>query len=457
MNPMLQNILQGLQWDKTLAYALLTRCWQALSGPVTIIFLIGSLDLPEQGIYYAIIGIVGIQAYFELGLLNVLVSQSSHTAAAMDLALKTAAKQDQDPLQNEQWLVAASRMRDLIQSANRWFSSAALLYALIAIGFGWLTLSDSQTGWQKPLLAAIPAAAITVALAPSISILEGAGFRDLVYRFRLFQMLLGSITVWLALVFGLKLWALVFASLAQALVSGYVIFFAKRDFFRQYLNLGARDSSFKWMRDVVPVQWRIALISASFHFATQFFTIIVCKFHSDSEAAPLGMTLSISTAIQMVALAWVQTKYPLIAIHHGEGKRERAGTLWRHTALVSTVLLSLGFGTLILLISCLPLLGETLPDRFLKPGQVALLAIGGLANHIAAIQGFYVLAMKAKPLLAASLFGSIPTAVLVWIGGYYLSTNGVLVGYAVGMGLFLVPAHTWAYIQFRKNPERVSE
>ena len=122
------------------------------------------------------------------------------------------------------------------------------------------------------------------------------------------------------------------------------------------------------MRDVVPVQWRIALISASFHFATQFFTIIVCKFHSDSEAAPLGMTLSISTAIQMVALAWVQTKYPLIAIHHGEGKRERAGTLWRHTALVSTVLLSLGFGTLILLISCLPLLGETLPDRFLNPG-----------------------------------------------------------------------------------------
>ena len=70
--------------------------------------MIGSLDLPEQGIYYAIIGIVGIQAYFELGLLNVLVSQSSHTAAA--IRLENSSQAGSRPLQNEQWLVAASRM-----------------------------------------------------------------------------------------------------------------------------------------------------------------------------------------------------------------------------------------------------------------------------------------------------------------------------------------------------------
>jgi hypothetical protein len=448
LNSALKKILDRLQWDETLGYALLTRLWQAISGPITIVFLIESLDLSEQGIYYSIIGIVGIQAYFELGLLNVLVSQSGHATAAISLV-----NQKSNPSENDKaWIHAATRMRDLIRASTRWFSVAAILYAIIAIIFGWLTLSDSRTSWQLPLLAAIPAAAVAVAFAPSIAILEGAGFRDLIYRYRLGQMVLGSLAVWAALFSGLKLWSLVLASMTQAMVAAYIVLYSKRSFFTQYLNIDSQDSTFAWMREVVPVQWRVALITASFHFATQFFTIIVCTFHSDSEAAPLGMTLSISSAIQMVALAWVQTKYPLVAIHHGKGDRETAGTLWRQTAVISTILLVTGFAALVAIVLFLPNVKPGLETRFLEPLQVILLAIGALANHIAAIQGFYVLAMKAKPLLAASLFGSIPTAIAVWCGGYYFSTSGVLFGYAMGMGLFLAPAHTWAYIQFRRKP-----
>ena len=72
---MFDNLRARFQFDRPLAYALLTRLWQAASGrlhPAADC----SLDLSEQGVYYGIIGIVGIQAYFELGLLNVLVSQS---------------------------------------------------------------------------------------------------------------------------------------------------------------------------------------------------------------------------------------------------------------------------------------------------------------------------------------------------------------------------------------------
>ena len=105
-------------------------------------------------------------------------------------------------------------------------------------------------------------------------------------------MLLGSITVWLALVFGLKLWALVFASSlkpwypAMSSSSLSVTFSDSTSILVHglFLQVDAR-------RRTGPME--NALISASFHFATQFFTIIVCKFHSDSEAAPLGMTLSI--------------------------------------------------------------------------------------------------------------------------------------------------------------------
>lgn len=449
---MLEKILHRLQWDQSLGYALVTRGWQAISGPITIVFLIQSLNLSEQGIYYSIIGIVGIQAYFELGLLNVLVSQSGHAAAAIGMAHQEADAAGVPVTQHLPWVQATSRMRDLIRASTLWFGIAALLYVAIAILFGWFTLSDSNTAWQIPLLGAIQAAAIVVAFAPWIALLEGAGFRDLVYRYRLIQMIIGSLAVWGALALGLKLWSIVLASVTQAVVSLYLVCYVKRDFFLQFRKISTTESTFAWMREVVPVQWRVALITASFHFATQFFTIIVCKFHGDSEAAPLGMTLSITSAIQMVALAWVQTKYPVISAHHGKGDRELAGTLWRQISMISTVLLLLGFATLTILILLLPNFDTELSHRFLNPSQVLLLAIGGLANHIAAIQGFYVLSMKAKPLLAASLFGSIPTAISVWCGGYLFSTNGVLIGYAVGMGVFLVPAHTLAYLKFRKTP-----
>ncbi|MEM1070350.1 MAG: hypothetical protein AAGI63_15715, partial [Planctomycetota bacterium] len=78
-----RKIRDRLQLDRPLGFAVATRVWQGISGPITIVLLVQALTLSEQGVYYAMIGIVGIQAYFELGLLNVLVSQSGHEMAAI--------------------------------------------------------------------------------------------------------------------------------------------------------------------------------------------------------------------------------------------------------------------------------------------------------------------------------------------------------------------------------------
>ena len=178
---MLEDLRARLQLDKPLAYALMTRVWQAASGPITILLLIGSLDLAEQGVYYGIIGIVGIQAYFELGLLSVLVSQAGHETAAMNKVTASSgegALQESDP----EWLAAAARMRDLIRDSFRWFSGASLVYVMAALAFGWYSLAHSEVAWHGPLLALVPIAAISVCLSPGLSILEGAGFRDVIFR-----------------------------------------------------------------------------------------------------------------------------------------------------------------------------------------------------------------------------------------------------------------------------------
>ena len=146
---MLGPIRDRLQWDRPLAYALGTRCWQAISGPITIVLLIRSLSLSEQGVYYAMVGIIGIQAYFELGLLNVLVGHSGHEAAALRKAAAEATDRDIAPEANPNWHDAAARMRDLMRASFQWFGWAAILFTAAALGFGWFTLFDSDVNWQE--------------------------------------------------------------------------------------------------------------------------------------------------------------------------------------------------------------------------------------------------------------------------------------------------------------------
>ena len=454
-----RRLAQILQFDRPLAFALAARIWQGISGPVTIAILIESVSLREQGVYYGLVTIVGIQALFELGLLNVLVSYAGRLTATLGqdavngLRAKNLLRQTGDAAPE-----AALRMRELIRGANRWFGGAAVLYVVVALIFGWRTLAGtSQTvGWKMPLLALVPLAAVPVFLSPKLAILEGAGHRDAVYRLRFWQAVMGSLGVWAALLAGWKLWALVVATLVQGACSLYIVYWSKASFFARFRAIDSRPADFSWLHDVVPAQWRMAMASMAVHLATQFFTVVVLAFHSEAEAAPLGMTLSVTMAIQMLSLAWVQTKFSVISAYHGAGNREAAGTMWRHTALVSTAILAFALGALLVLISLLPYLTAVSPridqdvaDRFLAPYQVIVLSIGCIAHHLVAVQSFYVISRAAAPLVVASVGGFLTTAVAVWIGGYLFSTDGVLIAYAATMTGVTLPLHTLAYLRFR--------
>ncbi|MCU0719071.1 MAG: hypothetical protein MUC83_05160, partial [Pirellula sp.] len=373
------------------------RVWQAISGPLTIIFLVRALTLGEQGVYYVLASVMSIQLFFELGLLNVLISQSGHLAS--DLASnRPHAKQ---------------RMSQLISVAGRWFLGASFLYALAAIGFGWRTLAAkaSTDDWKIPLVCLSVVAAGTVALAPRLAILEGAGYRASVYKVRFFQMLLGTLAVWCTLWMGFKLWALVLSSFVQFLCSFLATFVVHRSFFESLhqtkenretsVKSSDEESGLKWFSEVFPLQWRVALTSITYHVATQFFTVILVRYHGEEAAGQLGMTMSIVMAIQGMAITFIQTKFSLVSNLHGAGDREGAGELWRRSALISTGLLIIALSGVLTVIWLLPIAERGWEDRFIEPWQMAILAVGCVANHGVALQSFYVLSRKGRPFLVA--------------------------------------------------------
>jgi hypothetical protein len=437
---------QRLQLDRTLVFALAAKCWQAISGPVTLALVISVFSVAEQGVYYGLVSIIGIQAIFELGLLNVLISQAGVETAR--IATGEAAESQASQL-------AAQRLGLLIRSSQRWFLWASLLYVLSGWSFGWFTLSsvNTQLNWLLPLLVVIPIAAISVAVAPALAILEGAGFRESIYRFRMVQIIVGSFAVWVSLVMGLQLWTIVMATGVQALLASYLVFVRHADFFRRFQQLPLPNDGFSWGRDVVPLQWRVAMVSVAHYLSSQLFVAVIVggdAVSSAADAGRLGATLTMTTAIQMLALAWVQTKYSLVSAHHGAGEREIAGTMWRQTAIVSTLLLCLALGTLIGLIAAMPWAGRGWELRFLQPWQLAVLSVGFVANHLLAVQSFYVMSRRANPFWIQSVVGLLITAAAVWICGRLYSNSGLVVAYAAATALVALPLHSWAYLVFRR-------
>ncbi|QDV10764.1 hypothetical protein CA51_06180 [Rosistilla oblonga] len=444
----LRGIVERLQIDRSLAYVLASRIWQGLSGPITILFVVSFLSRDQQGVYYGVFSFVAIQAFFELGLLNILVGYAGHEAAGLE--------SEADEERREQ---AARRMSELIRASNVWFAIASLLFAIVALAFGWYTLAktelDSPVAWQLPFAIVVPCAALTVYFAPRMAILEGAGFRESIYRYRFFQAVSGSLAVWISLALGAGIWCLVAATATQTLWAWYISRFRFRDFFDRFTSLVQTATDFSWARDVVPAQWRMALISLLHHVTSQCFTIIVLLFHQNAaDAGRLGMTLTVTGAIQMLALAWVQTKYPVAAALHGSGEREAAGTMWRRTAAISTSILIAGFAVFILLVVVLPAIDRRFEARFILPSQIAILGVGCLASHLLAVQGFYVLARRIDPLLI-TVPGLVLAAAAVWAAGYVYSIQGIVVAYAICITLVVLPMHTWAYLTLRSDDDSV--
>jgi hypothetical protein len=446
VSSVLRRFAGNLQVDRSLLYALSARIWQAMAGPITMVFIIRSLTLDEQGVYYTLSTLMTIQLFFELGLLNVLISQAGHLISAVRNAKN-----------EEQLVLAKCRMWQLIRASFHWFLGASVVYAVAAVVLGWKMLSSKSAiaeNWL-PLLCLSVVAAATVALSPLMAILEGAGFRNSVYRMRFIQMVSGAVVVWVSLLLDIKTWTLV----TSALVQFACVFLLTRVIHRRDLDgykvdrsiLESTSNGLSWFKEVLPMQWRMALISIAYHVATQLFPLILFMFHSKSEAGQLGMTLTGTAAIQGMALAWIQTKYSLVSAMHGAGDREVAGTLWRRLAIVSTVLLVSAFVCATLAIAALPLANRGWEDHFVQPWQVAILGFGCLANHWVATQIFYVLSRKGRPFLIASLVGSTATFVAILCGGYWFSISGIVWGYTLTTCLITLPLHSFSYLQFRKR------
>jgi hypothetical protein len=435
-----------LQLDRSVIWAIAARAWQFLAGGVSL-WVVARFFSPElQGYYYAFINLLAIQTFFDLGLTGVLIYVASHEWSA-------ARQADTNEAQ-----LARRRLGELLRRSRRWYLLCTVGFCISAAGFGSWFFSGSESDvirWRLPWMCAVICSGLSLWFSPSIVILEGCNFVAEVNAVRLFQGVLGNLVVWGLIAGGGELWAVVGSAAVRLLGDSSLVWGRFRRFCAEMMAAAADDNetALSWKDEVLPLQWRIALQSLAAYFLWQAYTPIIFKYHGPELGGRMGMTLNAISTIQMVALAWIQTRVPAIGRLLSLREFGASRALFRRVFVLCLAVYAVGGGALLLLAMALRQWWPTLAGRLLDPGQILLFEGAMGLNLLISGLGTYVRAHKTDPFLRIGLLNAIITGGLVWYFGARFGPLGAGTAHLAVTTAIMLPA-TWLIYQrtIRDNP-----
>jgi hypothetical protein len=427
--------------DRAVGFTVLARFWSSAAGLVTIFLIARFLSLAEQGYYYTFGSLVAIQMIFELGFSYVILQMASHERA--QLSISADYEITGDP-------VAHARLASVIQKSVRWYSVAAVLLAatLVPVGFHFFSTHQHPgvaVSWRFPWCLAAIMAAFNFQVDPLLSFLEGCGYVPDVARLRFMQSATGSLLAWGALATHHGLFAPSMMLLGMA-SSAVVWLVGKRKLLLGLLRYHPGSHRIRWIQEVWPFQWRIAVSWFCGYFIYWLFNPVLFAYRGPVEAGQMGMTLSMVNAIQNIAVSWVSTK----SAPFGTFVARKEYGILDHTffrALRQTFAVSVA-GALTAWMGCIYLnwLHLRFAQRLLDPTSLGLLLVYMVINVIIFAEAFYLRAHKQEVFLANSVVGAVIVTITTLTFGRYYGARGIAVTGCIGNFFGLA----WATYKFRK-------
>lgn len=438
------RLLQRAGIDRAVGFTILGRGWTAIAGLVTLLLLTRFLSPVQQGYYVTFGSVLGLSVFFELGLSVVLVQFTSHERAALEWTPEGLLSGQPE---------AKARLASLLRTSIIWYGVAAVFLVAIVLPLGIVFFnrhSNSGIAWQGPWIWIALVTGLNIALTPALAIIEGCGLIAQIARLQLWQNVLGSVLVWIAL---LTHWGLMTAPVTNTVCLISLIAWLwtkKRGFFLDMLRPAAHPARIDWYGEVWPLQWKVGLSYISGYFIFQMFNPILFATRGAAAAGQMGLSLAVMMTVTAVSIAWITTKASpfgtLVAQKNFAGlDRLFFPCLWQ-----SWVLAAVGAAAVWGLAYGLHQWHFPISHRFLDPLPLGLLAIGAVANHGAFAQAAYLRAHKQEPFLWLAL----GMATLVALSGLLFARPfgavGMLSGYLFACLLNLALS-THIFLQKRRE------
>jgi hypothetical protein len=211
-----------------------------------------------------------------------------------------------------------------------------------------------------------------------------------------------------------------------------------------------------WWREIWPFQWRIALTALSGYFIFYIFNPMLFAYQGPVAAGRMGMSLTVSNAVGVVAMAWMNTKASPFGNLVARNEIDKLDKLFFRTLWQSTALCAIGAAILFL---CLLLGSHSYPKlaaRFLAPWAFGMLLLTTLVNQVVFSEALYLRAHKREPFLVNSVTGAFVTLGMTWVMAKYWGANEVALGIFLLTALLGLPWGTYIFISKRRQWHRSS-
>lgn len=424
---------------------LLFRGWGILAGAATVFLLPLWISPTEQGYYFTFGSVLALQIFFELGLNQIVMQLVSHEVAHLTETADGRLTGEESHL---------GRLSSLARLISRWYGVAAILFAVIGGIAGAIFFSQKGTEplsvWLGIWVVLVSATAANLWLSPGLAVMEGCGKVGQVARLRLVQSVLGYAILWATLLSGGGLWATTVVPVVSALCTGYWL--KAHGNMLHWLSSRAVDikNQLSWRKDVLPLQWRIALSWASGYLIFNLFTPMVFSHHGAIEAGRLGMALTVFSAISTIGMSWVNAKAPNFTMHIARGERRELNSLFKALFIRSTVAIALTSTGFVLVAWYLSQIGLPLMLRIASPSVLAVLAIVTSVNSMVFAMAIYMRAHREEPMLIQSIVVGVMIAAAVYMGSIYGVLTMILLYMAVCV-LMGLPWTIWLFIKYFKR------
>jgi hypothetical protein len=384
----IRRLLQALGIDRAVGYILLGYGWNFLAQPITLFMIVTFLTRREQDFYYTFGSIIGIQAFFELGLVAAVQQFASHEAGHLHWTNHRTLSGDPG---------AKSRMASLFRQAVAWYVVIAVVLGVVLLPAGWLILSKggNEIDWRFPWTWAALVAAVIILPMPAMVILNGSGRIAESLRAMAIQRIVINGTQWavLAVGGGLLSWA---ASQTAGLIflAGWLFLFW-RPAFRDLWRHPPGGPRVNWRREVWPFQWKVALSTPFIYLTFQVFTPVLFLYAAEGESGRMGLCLTIANALTGASSAWVISRMPLFG--HIIARREWAALdrmFWRsfrQSAMMLAVAAAAVWTVIVILQGAT---GNWIGDRLLRVG---LILLGAFVQHAGFSMACYLRAHRRDP------------------------------------------------------------
>jgi hypothetical protein len=443
--PFSNFIQHRLGIDKAVAYVLLGRGFGIISLPVTHFLIIRCLSPETQGYYYVFFSLLAVSILLEMGLGIVLTQFASHEYAHLrwsDQGLEGDAR-------------ALSRLFSILRKTLKWYVVMCLVYVLVLIPLGLVFLHGKEgvetVNYVVPWVLFVLLTSFKQAFIPIQAVLEGSGKVAAVQQVITSQAVIGWMVVWVVMLSGGGLYALPALALSNMVVTLVWCLRNFRGFLRQVFTRGSVRilEPVSWRREILPMQWRIGLSWIAGYLLSQLFVPLLDLYQGKVISGRMGMTLQIATAVQTIALAWLNTRIPRFGGLVQQKKYDELHQLLRRSTIQAfcvSILSSLGaFLTVVLITRLAP---ESYGSRVLPAQALAWLLFSNVINIPIVAMAGYLRAHKEEPFLVNSLV----VAVLVAAAALICAARFQAVHLCMALALInLFISLPWAWLIYRRK------